>query len=377
MRGLFLAAAAVAASMVSAWAGAAAPPAPLYLAPGASDTSRCTRSAPCASFDRAYHVARPGQQVLLAAGTYPRQDISADASKRSPADVVFLPAPGAKVVVADLNVKAQHLEIRGVRINEFWTTDVSVVDVTFRNVVAPGFIISSSRNVRVLGGSYGPSVDDKPQVAAWPDDIEPRDILIDGVSFHDMTRSDGAVHTECLQFGAGNGLVVRNSRFRHCDIMNIHFGHWGSTPDPRNIVVENNFFSTSTDAAGNETYYSLMLRGAWSNSLIRNNSATQPMIVNVYGGGGKNIRMVGNVAPADKCDSRVTYSHNVWLGRKCGPTDKSVSSLGFVDASKLDLHLRPGSPAVGAGDPKNFPARDIDGQRRPAGLPEAGADELR
>jgi hypothetical protein len=203
--------------------------------------------------------------VLLAAGTYARQDVSADPTKRSPADVVFLPAPGAKVVLADLNVKAQHLEIRGVRINQFWTTDVSVVDVTFRNVVAPGFI-SSSRNVRVIGGSYGPSVDDKPQVAAWPDDVEPRDILIDGVSFHDMTRSDGAVHTECLQFGAGNGLVVRNSRFRHCDIMNVHFGHWGATPDPRNIVVENNFFSTSTDAAGNETYYSLMLRGAWSNS---------------------------------------------------------------------------------------------------------------
>jgi hypothetical protein len=88
--------------------------------------------------------------------------------------------------------------------------------------------------------------------------------------------------------------------------------------------------------------------------------------------------MIGNVAPLDNCDSRVSYSHNVWLGRKCGATDKKVSTLGFVDAAKLDLHLRAGSPALDAGDPKSFPARDIDGQHRPAGSgPDAGADERR
>jgi hypothetical protein len=348
----------------------------LYLAPNGSDESPCSRKAPCASFDRAYHVAHAGQQVLLAGGSYPRQDIGADPGKRSSADVIFRPQVGASVVVADLNVHAQHLEIRDVRINDFWTTDVSVADVTFRNIIAPGFIISSSRHVRVIGGSYGPSIDDKPQVAAWPDTIEPRDILIDGVYFHDMTRSSGSIHTECLQFGAGNGLVLRNSRFWHCDIMNVHFGHWGGTPDPRNIVVEDNFFSTSTDAAGDETFYSLMLRGGWDNTLIRNNSATQPMIINVYGGGNHGIRMVGNAAPVSACDSRVVYAYNVWTGHKCGPTDKKVSDLGFVDPKKLNLHLRAGSAAIDAGDPKSFPARDIDGQRRAAGqLPDAGADE--
>lgn len=368
----FAVAAAVAALATSA---GAATRTPLYVAPSGDDAGTCTRAAPCASLDRAYHVARPGQEVLLAAGTYPRQDISADPSKTSSADVVLAPAPGARVVLSDLNVKARHLELRNVRVNEFWTTDVSVSDVTMRNISAYGFIVNSSRDVRIIGGSYGPAVDDKPQVAAWPDDIEPRNILIDGVSFHDFTRSSGAVHTECLQFGSGNGLILRNSRFRHCDIMNVHFGHWGATPDPRNIVVENNFFSTSTDAAGDETYYSLMLRGAWSNSLVRNNSATQPMLVNVYGGGGKNIRFVGNVAPASACDSRVAYSHNVWLGRKCGPTDKNVANLGFANAATFDLHLRADSPAVGAGDPRNHPARDIDGQRRPIGAVDAGADE--
>jgi hypothetical protein len=366
---------------IVSWAAAGGPSASgpdIYLAPNGSDESPCSRKAPCASFDRAYHVAHPGQQVLLAGGSYPRQDIGADPGKRSSADVIFRPRAGASVALADLNVHARHLEIRDMRIADFWTTDVSVADVTFRNVSAPGFIINSSRDVRVIGGSYGPSIDDKPQVAAWPDTIEPRNILIDDVYFHDMTRSNSSIHTECLQFGAGNGLVLRNSRFWHCDIMNVHFGHWGDTPDPRNIVVEDNFFSTSTDAAGGETYYSLMLRGGWDNTLIRNNSATQPMLINVYGGGNHDIRMIGNAAPADNCDSRVVYSHNVWVGRKCGRTDKKVSDLGFVDPEKLNLHLRAGSPAIDAGDPKSFPPRDIDGQRRASGrLPDAGADERR
>jgi hypothetical protein len=354
----------------------AATAAVLHVAPGGSDAGPCTAAQPCASFDRAYHVARPGQTVEVAAGEYPHQILEADPAKTSPDDVVFQPAPGASVLLDDLSVHAKHLEIRRMRVKVFWDTTVDAADVTFRAIVAPGFTINSSQSIRVLGGSYGPAVDGKPQVAAWPDTIEPRHILIDGVSFHDFTRSSDAVHTECLQFGAGEDLVVRNSRFWHCDVMNLHFGHWGSTPDPRDIVVENNFFSTSTDASGGETYYSLMLRGAWQNTLIRNNSATQAMVVNVYGGSGRNIRMVGNIAPSTGCDDRVHYSHNVWLGPKCGPTDRSVRSVGFANPAEGDLHLRAGSPAIGAGDPADHPARDIDGQRRSARGPvDAGADQ--
>jgi hypothetical protein len=349
---------------------------PLFVAPDGSDGNPCTRESPCASFDRAYHAARPGWTVRIEAGRFGLQTLTPDATKLSPADVVFRPATGASPIVAGIEVRAKHLEFRDLHLAQWWSTQVEAADVTFRNVVARGFIVSSSRRVRVLGGSYGPAVDGKPQVAAWPDTIEPRDILIDGVSFHDYTRSKSSVHTECLQFGAGRDLILRNSRFWHCDVMNVHFGHWGATPDLRDIVVENNFFSTSTDATGGGTYYSLMLRGAWENSLIRNNSATQPMIVNVYGGSGRNIRMVGNVAPSPGCDRRIHYSHNVWLGAKCSATDRRVSDLGFANPAEGDLHLRAGSPAIGAGDPADHPARDIDGQPRPAKGPvDAGADE--
>jgi hypothetical protein len=74
----------------------------------------------------------------------------------------------------------------------------------------------------------------------------------------------------------------------------------------------------------------------------------------------------------------ITFSHNVFQGVACGPTDQNVADLGFVDAAAFDLRLLTTSPAIDAGDPANFPATDIFGTPRPLGLgPDAGAHELR
>jgi hypothetical protein len=65
----------------------------------------------------------------------------------------------------------------------------------------------------------------------------------------------------------------------------------------------------------------------------------------------------------------------VWDGAACSLTDINAPS-GFVDVATSDLHLLPGSAAIDAGDPLDFPAQDIDGRARPAGLlPDAGAVE--
>jgi hypothetical protein len=88
---------------------------------------------------------------------------------------------------------------------------------------------------------------------------------------------------------------------------------------------------------------------------------------------------VGNLGPMPKWNclkTGIRYSHNVWLGGKCGATDKSVRRLGLTKPTGLDVHLLRTSPAINAGDPRNYPARDLDGQRRPLGkAPDAGADE--
>ncbi len=61
----------------------------LYLSPSGSDSNPCSRTAPCLSLNRAYRVAKPGDVVEVADGTYGNQTINFDSTKTSTTDVVF------------------------------------------------------------------------------------------------------------------------------------------------------------------------------------------------------------------------------------------------------------------------------------------------
>ena len=79
------------------------------------------------------------------------------------------------------------------------------------------------------------------------------------------------------------------------------------------------------------------------------------------------------------CKSRYGkgYDYNLYEdGIPCGAHDR-VGNPRYVDAAGFDLHLRAGSAAIGAGNPGDHPASDIDGDRRPTRVaPDAGADEF-
>src|SRR5687768_9092864 len=100
--GLALAAAYFA--VLPAGASAAGVRAPsVFVAPNGSDGKSCrSRAAACATFNRAYRVARPGQVVEVAGGRYPRQSIRAAAGKKAP-NIVFRPARRASVVVTGIS----------------------------------------------------------------------------------------------------------------------------------------------------------------------------------------------------------------------------------------------------------------------------------
>src|SRR5256885_2960804 len=68
----------------------------LFLSPAGSDAAPCSAAAPCATLQRAFALAQPGQTVELAGGTYPAQTISGS-PKSGAAHVVFRPAPAAQV----------------------------------------------------------------------------------------------------------------------------------------------------------------------------------------------------------------------------------------------------------------------------------------
>jgi hypothetical protein len=374
----------------------------LYLSPSGSDGAVCSLLLPCRSLQRAYEVALPGQVVELAAGVY--ADTVLAGSKGVPG-VVFRPAAGASVSLSgQLLVDADNVELRDLRLPSF---DVRAESdgFTARNLDVGWFEVHGASNVRVLGGDVGPSYrpgDASPNVRiSYGQDAQgnlnvlPRNLLIDGVSFHDFRRGTPDDHMECMFVIGADGLTIRNSRFLRCDIYSIFFtqAFWdapGLVKTTTNVLLENNFFDESTNNGEYGQAYNAVRFSDWmdrfNNITVRYNSAKQDIS---FGDNPKtNVRFYGNVSPLGQCVAGIQYDHNVWQSakaRRCDPTDTvvvgkkdDVSRLGFVDPAALDLRLSADSPAIDRGNRNDYPATDILGRRRPRGpAPDAGAVEAR
>jgi chitodextrinase len=391
----------------------------VFLSPGGSDSNPCTQAAPCRSFDRGYHVAQPGDIVQLAAGSYGSQDLYYDASKTSATDVVFQPAAGAAVSVGQLEFGpdrfvrgASHVTVKDITV----TQDVQIVgcgaadtgscypqsssggdDITLQNLRVQGpyaFYCASCSNVNIIGGVWGPPTyacrsglgSAHPEVQnAYLQTKRSNHILIDGAIFQNFARCTTGDHTECMQMEPADDVTVRNSIFRYCDTLTVNFANdlaFGSKSAagyeaPNNLLLENNFFDAAMDNTGGPTWYAVNVREC-TNCTVRYNSWLQAPRMPT-GQISLNNKYIGNVGPMTQwtCNvAGVTWAYNVWDQAQCSPTDKQVSDFGFVNPAAVDLHLKPGSPAINAGDPSFYPARDIDGQSRPlGGAPDAGADE--
>jgi hypothetical protein len=352
----------------------------VFVAPGAPGGAPCTQAAPCGSLDRAYHVARPGQTVEIAAGSYPGQQLTRDPSKRSHADVVFRPAAGARVSIFSLDiVAAAHVEVRDLAVPDGWQVLPGSSDVTLRSLESNAAYIVSASDVNVLGGSVGPQTNfDTGQIK--PDclvDCPPSlRVLVDGVHFHDAVLAPGSdAHVECLQIWGSRYVTIRNSRFVNCESHNVFVG--GENEPVRDLTFENNM-----NGEVRTGFYSFRIAAAAADEGCRNidyryNSATTAMVLEC-GRSVSGVRVVGNLGPYNQwsCERSFVFSHNVWDGAKCDSTDVNAPS-GFRDARRSDLRLTAGSAAIDRGDPRDYPAVDIDGTRRPVGrAPDTGAHEL-
>jgi hypothetical protein len=354
----------------------------LFLSPSGSDAGRCTRGEPCAGFDRAYAIARPRAIVSVAGGTYREQIINARSGRSRPR-VIFRPAAGAKVVVAALKVFASHLELRDLALNDL-ELPRDADDVVFRHIHNRGVFMQGPSNISFIGGEitcrvcdYHSHLDD----GGAPDYRPPRNIVFDGVYFHDWQSAAGE-HTECLQILAGDHITIRNSVFKNCATANggrgatanLHIAWLGNGPMTRNVLLENNFFYPS----GNT--YAIQMND-YANLDLRYNSISGPIMVFDREGPGTGMDFVGNVMRFSGCGAEgssvaINWRYNVMEGGTCSSTDRNAGSQ-FVDP-RNNLHLKPGAVAIDRGDPQSYPRQDIDGTRRPrGGRPDSGADEAR
>lgn len=369
----------------------------LFVAPGGSDAGVCSEVAPCASLDRAFRVAVPGQVVVVGAGSYPVQTLRRDPAKTSGAEVVFV-ASGSVTLAGFVSGEApkvesgaRHFELRGVRISGYVDLNWGTEDVTIRDVDASAIEFTSVRDVRVFGGDFGPRQDAVSHINACgvAGCYASEDVLIDGALFHDYTITYAAKHSECLMIWPARRVTIRNSTFRNCTDFDLLVKPYntGLAGLPGAIVLENNFFDEPIIGEGcfctrGGSAVAITQGGgeAWSDVQIRYNSSLGEIRVDKAI---SNVSVKGNVARKTQsysCQTNVTFSHNVWSGTRCSPTDKTAPLtdlfLGSTSGAGFDLSLRAGAAAVNAGDPASFPTTDGRGTARPqGGVPDAGAHE--
>jgi hypothetical protein len=406
-------------------------PASLFVAPTGADTNRCTKAAPCSTFDRAYRAAKPGDVVEVAAGDYPNQVITAVAGRVGP-NVLFRPATDARVVLAGLEFGREQNPAFGpgfVTVRDMTLVNKKVGPapqnqagifigpgsryITLENMDAGSVQTWFADRVTIRGGDYGPcyAISGDSNVCGNTKFDVSTNITVEGALFHDYRFdntcfADGAdCHWECMYLNGGINITIRNSRFRDCAVFDLFVTISG--PDAanlghRNLTIENNWFDTpwaeSTSGGSRSMPYGVSL--AWCqnsphgyrNVRIRFNSFQRSATLQhdpnpncIF----ENVSIVGNLMMWTGCDARYTYSHNVWSTSwrrgKCSPSDRiGASTFPYANTESgqgfnfrltnkrktLADNLVPRSVSGGC------PRIDFDRQRRPLNKRcDAGADE--
>lgn len=330
----------------------------------------------------------------MVGGTYGSQTITT--SRASPGCTIIGDADNT-VTTGSISPRGNWLEIRNVTIDgSLGWADVGTGGVpnhlTFRSVNTSGAknFWDGGDSIQWIGGDVGPYAEPASNGVLDMQGIPPSgtnnltNVLIQGVRFHDFTRTAGcdaaACHTEVVRVDDGtSGITFRGNRFESNDpnSSTVLIGSKTATNKSHDVTFESNFFGASGDGpnainfggapnglcAGMDVLHNTFLSGT-SIMPVANCSDTST------------LRIIGNLAARPgSCGSASIYSRNAFVGGPCGASDVNIASEG-VQAD--GYHLAGTSAAIdAAGASPCAAATDIDGQARPQRTAcDAGADEV-
>ena len=277
------------------------------------------------------------------------------------------------MTVDDLDIKrGSHIEFRDLTVSADTYNLPGAQHITYRRIKMRQFFIRGADHISYVDSDVGPNVSNDGMnwiTAAYQTNDGASDILLDRVRIHDFKKWNSGAHVDCIGIDDVDGLTIRQSMIWNCEHFSLIFGKdlWSGRA-ARNVLIENSFLDCCYSG-----YYSIGLGDVEGPMVIRFNSLT--LGLGWLGGSVRSVTLNSNVIATNNqanC-SKATWRYNVVRsGSACGGLS---ASTGFKSPPN-DLHLVSGAAAIGAGDPTNHPATDIDGDARPNGVrPDAGADE--
>jgi hypothetical protein len=340
--------------------GTAAAP-QLVVSPTGDDQScaRAVGARPCATFGRAYALARCGDIVGVSGGSYGQQLLARDDRKTGCSNPVLLePLAGAAVTVDKILLGdffgSGTPGPSGVTVRKMAVTEVSIwtpaSEVTLDQIDGGSFVIQGARNVRILGGDWGPCDSSGPSACRTQNFITDdtrlgqvsRDILIDGAVIHDYKITAPEDHFECLYMTGGTNITIRNTRFANCETYAIYL-----TPRPwaafRNLVIERNRFGRTCCLGTSDRSSAINFGGTpdspgvRSTSIRRNSFVPGQGVVQEGGPATAEVAITGNILEHTGCITNVSYGGNFFRTKACAESDR-ITTVGYVlDGDRLVL----------------------------------------
>lgn len=332
-----------------------------------SDASACTWQA-------AYSKAVSNDLILVKGGSY--GDVTMPTG-RTITGITFRTADGEIATVRDfenghINNTAAGISnvsfVGPVKARTFRSDRASNVLVDSWNVDCDGcvnvqiFHLEAATNVVVRNSEIQDNTDNS---LIW---ISGTSLTFEGNSIHDAgLRSGSGAHTECMYVWSTQNLRLTGNHFYHCSVMDVFIT---GDQTPNGGYIENNIFEQT-----------------WSNTGVL--------------GDGLSFHFRNGSQPPTPDPNNWDFRYNTFIGALSISSDNTVGSGGMrvignwfkpragettgdAPCGKANTTFRfnvgdcgwPTNPA-NAGDPNDFPPKDINKRVRPVGAgPDAGAEEL-
>jgi hypothetical protein len=292
----------------------------LFVSPSGSDSGPCSQAAPCASLNAAYQLAKPGQTVSVAAGTYPYQVIQSRADLRNLTCTPARPASCVHFVGSGVTINGS-LEIHGadvwvdggqtrggpygITVTGYTDTEADSVTSFPDHVVVSGvhttsFGIFNARTVTfkdmevgpatVSSGCQilqGPGIQNKIGSAGGILSPVPTNVTLDGLVIHDQNGDSGRMASDC-HFGGfflntANGLTIEHTIFEGNVVYNVQIQNFGGVPPATNVLFDHDSFGCPVNwlyqnnnplACDGQT--SIQLDGTFPGITIQNSAFAEP-----------------------------------------------------------------------------------------------------